>query len=151
MKYKREFPDLVFRTKIRWRENHEGVSTIGELPPVEVACSPYFGGGGGKWAPQDLFVFSVNACVMTTFLSLAEEYELPFSSYGSDAEGVAAIARDGYRFVTVTIHPRIEVPDERSRKRALRLIHLSGKTCMITRSFTGDVAVVPEVTVVDGT
>ena len=150
MKYKREFHDLMFRSKVRWRENHEGVSMSEDFPRVEVSCSPHFGGQGGFWSPQDLFIFSINACVMTTFISLAEEYDLPFSSYSSDAEGVASITRDGYRFSTVNVHPIIEVPDERSGKRAARLIQLAGKTCMITRSFTGDVVVVSEVNVLDG-
>jgi organic hydroperoxide reductase OsmC/OhrA len=149
MKFKRDFPDLDFCSKLQWVNAHEGVSTDGVRPTVEVSCSPLFGGKKGYWSPQDLFVFSVNACVLTTFATLAEEYELPFRSYKSDARGIATIQKDGYRFVRIDLYPEIEVADERTRKRTERLIHVAARTCMITRSFQGEVRVFPTLTVID--
>ena len=41
------------------------------LPTLEFAAPPEFGGPGGIWSPEHLFVASVSSCLMTTFRSMA--------------------------------------------------------------------------------
>jgi hypothetical protein len=62
----------TYHTAVRWTGEKRGVSTANGKPPIDVATPPEFQGHEGIWSPEDLFVSSVNACVMMTFLAFAE-------------------------------------------------------------------------------
>jgi organic hydroperoxide reductase OsmC/OhrA len=74
-------------------------------PDIQVSTPPEFKGHEGIWSPEDLFVASVNVCVMSTFLALAERAGLAFMSYESDAEGRVELAEGKLQVTSVTLIP----------------------------------------------
>lgn len=123
-----------YETAVRWAAEHRGVMSAPGKPEVEVACPPEFGGEAGHWSPEDLFVSSVNVCLMTTFISIAERERIEFISYESGASGLATIAGRELRFVEITIKPKIVVRDERSREKSARALEKARSLCMVTLS-----------------
>lgn len=66
-----------------------------DLPPLRVASPPEFGGPGGIWSPEHMFVAAVSSCLMTTFRAIAEMASLEVVEYSDDASGRLARAEDG--------------------------------------------------------
>ncbi len=63
---------FIYKNSINWLAEKRGLlSSLGK-PNIEVATPPEFRGHVGIWNPEDLFVASVNSCIMTTFLYYAE-------------------------------------------------------------------------------
>jgi len=77
----------TYRTTVTWTERKRGVLSSPGKPEIQGGTPPEFKGHEGIWSPEDLFVASVNVCVMSTFLAFAERAGLAFTGYQSDAEG----------------------------------------------------------------
>jgi organic hydroperoxide reductase OsmC/OhrA len=59
-----------YSTSVRWTGEKKGALTAAGKPPVEVGTPPEFKGHEGIWSPEDLYVASVNVCILSTFLAL---------------------------------------------------------------------------------
>jgi len=77
-----------YKTNIKRENNRIGLLTESTLPDLIVATPPEFPKGvPGIWSPEHLFVASASVCLMTPFLSIAENSKLSFVSYTSEAQG----------------------------------------------------------------
>ena len=79
---------FIYKNSIKWQAEKRGLLSSLDKPNIEVATPPEFRGHVGIWSPEDLFVTSVNSCIMTTFLYYAERESVEFLSYESEAEGI---------------------------------------------------------------
>lgn len=98
-----------YRTAVRWTGEKRGVSTAAGKPTLDVATPPEFKGHEGIWSPEDLFVTSVNVCVMMTFLVFAERASLSLARYESEVEGQLEFIDGGFQFTRVTVRPQVLV------------------------------------------
>lgn len=119
-----------------------------QLPPLEVAPPPQFGGRPGVWSPEHLFVASVAACLMTTFQAIASISRLDFLDYTDRPSGHLIKGEDGrYRLESVTLRPRVVVESETKADRARRLLDKAKEVCLISRSIGAKVQMEPTVEV----
>ena len=65
-----------------------GVAHSDIKPELRVVAPPEFKGEPGLWTPEDLFVVSVESCLMLTFAGIAEKRGLRVLRYESSAEGL---------------------------------------------------------------
>jgi organic hydroperoxide reductase OsmC/OhrA len=125
----------LFRTSVLWTEQKKGRLAAGPLPTIEVATPPEFPGGHeGLWSPEHLYTAAAEACLMTTFLAIAENSKLPFLSYASTAEGSLEKTPEGYRMTQILIKPVVIVPGEEHVERARRVLEKAEKHCLISAS-----------------
>ncbi|MFO7975040.1 MAG: OsmC family protein [Candidatus Hydrogenedentota bacterium] len=137
-----------YRTSVRWESQRKGVLSAPELSDIEIATPPEFPGGhAGIWSPEHFFVASVEACIMTTFLAIAENSKLEFKEYRSTAEGVVEKTDSGYVFTEVTVKPHVVIEDEKLRDRTLRILDKSERACLVSKSVKIAVHLQPEVVV----
>jgi organic hydroperoxide reductase OsmC/OhrA len=116
------------------------------LPELEVASPPEFGGPGGVWSPEHLFVASVSACLMTTFRSIAEMSGLEVVGYSDSATGTLVRGDDRlFKMTEITLRPHVEIADPAMADRALRLLAKAEKVCLISRSIASTVHIEPSV------
>ena len=59
---------FTYKTYLRWKEERKGTLSSSGKSDIEVATPPEFRGHPGIWTPEELFIGSVNICIMTTFL-----------------------------------------------------------------------------------
>jgi organic hydroperoxide reductase OsmC/OhrA len=71
---------------------------------------------------------------MTTFLAIAENSRLEFSSYQSQAEGTLAKTDEGFRMTDIKITVSVTIPDEAKKERTERLIERAEHHCLISNS-----------------
>ncbi len=139
---------FFYNTEVNWREGRTGKLSSEGMQDITIATPPEFPGGVPNiWSPEHLFVASANICLMTTFLAIAENSKLNFFSYSSGGKGKVERV-DGKFFITqIELSPKILVPNERDKEKALRIIEKSEKACLISRSMKSEIILKPEITI----
>ena len=144
-------PELhsTYSLSIDWTEGKQGsVHSPDGVPDLAIASPPQFGGPGGRWTPEHLFISSAAACWMTTFLAVAELSKLEVVAVGVGAEGFLEKGDDRkFSIARILLHPRVSVRREEDREKALRLIQKAEDACLVSRSMSTAVELAPEVAV----
>lgn len=115
----------------------------------EVTVPPEFMGHRDMITPEDLFLASVNSCLMSYFLNLCEQTRLKLVSY--DAEATDCFTKNGIDFVfaKVMIDVTICVSSEKDAKKAKRAMNLAAKGCYVANSIKPDVEITHTINVVN--
>lgn len=129
----------TYRTSVRWSEQKRGVMSSAGKPDIEVATPPEFKGHEGIWSPEDLFVASVNVCVMSTFLAFAERAGLAFTGYESEAEGVLELVDGKFQVTTIMIKPKLSLKAGEDAAKAKELLAKAEANCLISNSIKSKV------------
>lgn len=134
-----------FQGSVDWTQDREGVAHIVGRPDLAVSSPPEFKGPEGRWAPEHLFVTSVNLCTMLTFLSFAQHKELPLVSYTSEAEGTLEFVDGGYRFTRIVLRPQIRVREAAAIAAARETLEDAHRACLISNSMRSEIVVEPTI------
>lgn len=136
-----------YEVSVAWLTDRRGVMTSPELTTsVEVATPPQFPKGmEGIWSPEHLFVAAVNSCLMTTFLAIAENSKLEYTSFKSKAIGKLEMVDGKYMMSEVTLMPEIEIADEQQKERAERVLQKSETNCLISNSVKSKIVFQPSI------
>lgn len=140
-----------YQVNLKWKSGSEGLLSSPDLPQsIQVVIPPGFPMGiPGIWSPEHLFIASVNACLMTTFLVIAKNSKLEFISFESSASGIVEMEEGFYKVTEITLKPVLTVPPTVRPDRAQKILEMSKKNCLITNSI--NTAVYLEAKVVEGT
>ena len=139
-------PPFFYETGVEWTSGRKGSLQTSGLPPLQIAAPPEFQGHSGIWTPEHLFVASVNACFVVTFLAIAELSKLDFVSFASNARGkLEKIEGSRYQITEVVLSPKLIVRNARDVARAARLLYKAEKNCLISNSIKAIVKLEPEI------
>ena len=141
---KKKSKKFVYATKVKWLKERVGRVVSSGKPVLEISTPPEFGGKEGIWAPEELFIASVNSCVMTTFLYFANKEKLKFVSFESEAEGILERSKRGFWFSQITLYPKIEVANEQMIEKAKALLETAKTHCLISNSIETKVIANPK-------
>jgi len=138
-----------YEIDVDWVTDRKGIMNSPVLDQsLEVATPPEFPKGiQGIWSPEHLFVAAVNSCLMTTFLSIAENSKLEFETFRSKASGKLELVDGKYMMSEVTLMPVLTINDEKQIERAERVLQKSEANCLITNSVKSKIVFKPEVRV----
>lgn len=130
-----------YPVQVTWESGKQGqLGSSDGLPDVTVGSPPEFGGPGGLWSPEHLFVAAVASCYMTTYLAIAERSRLEVAGLEVPAEGRLVQGEDRrFSIDRVVLRPVIRIRDEGDREKAERIAHKSEEVCLITRSVRSEV------------
>jgi peroxiredoxin-like protein len=143
---KRVFPMHEYESSMEWTSGREGKVSAPGLPDLAVASPPEFGGRGGLWSPEHLFVASANSCVLLTFLAIAEFSKLAIRSASASARGLLEKPEGkGLQFTAIDVTLRIQLEKESDRERAERLARKAEAACLVSSSMKTPVRVTPEI------
>jgi len=136
-----------YETKVEWKEGRVGELTSPTFPSIQVATPPEFKNGVPNiWSPEHLFVASINICLMTTFLAIAENSNLEFSSFSSEATGKLERVDGKYMISEVELKPVVKIKHEKYREKTLRILDKSEKGCLISNSAKSKIVLNPQIT-----
>ncbi|MEO8047132.1 MAG: OsmC family protein [Nitrospirota bacterium] len=135
----------TYHTSVKWTEQRKGVVSCAGKPDIQVATPPEFKGHEGIWSPEDLFVASVDICVMMTFLAMAERGGLAFTSYESTAEGKLELMDGKLQFTAITLKPTITLSASVDAAKAKELIEKAEANCLISNSIKARVSLEPTI------
>ena len=137
----------VYEVSVNWQADRKGVMTSPVLnTKIEVATPPQFPKGmEGIWSPEHLFLAAINSCLMTTFLSIAENSKLEFTSFDSKALGKLEMIDGKYLMSEVTLIPVVTIANEEQKDRAERVLQKSEANCLISNSVKSKIIFKPEI------
>jgi peroxiredoxin-like protein len=124
----------TYRTAVKWTGQKMGVASSPGKPDIQVATPPEFKGHEGIWSPEDLYVASVNVCIMSTFLAFAERAGLSFTDYESDAEGRLELVDGKFQVTSVTLRPKVTLKNSEDAGKAKELLAKVDANCLISNS-----------------
>ncbi|MGH9324799.1 MAG: OsmC family protein [Vicinamibacteria bacterium] len=135
-----------YETSMVWSSGRAGRVEVEGLPPLDFASPPEFAGPGGTWTPEHAFVSAANACILLTFVAIAELSKLTFRSLSSSAKGkLEKVEGEGLRFTAIDVEMRVEVEKEEDIARAERLVAKAEASCLVSRSMKTPVRVKAEI------
>jgi peroxiredoxin-like protein len=138
---------------VRWLDGKRGLASAPDgLPNIEVASPPQFGGPGGRWTPEHLFVGAATTCWLTTFLAYAEKSRLEVVAVEAAGEAIVERGDDGRVSIPrLVLRPRVTLLREEDREKAEKMIRKAEETCLIARAMRAAVELEPEVLVAGAT
>jgi peroxiredoxin-like protein len=146
-----------YNVQIQWSNDRKGVMCSPELSNssdqkngcIEVATPPEFPKGiPGIWSPEHLFTAAVSSCLMTTFLSIAENSKLEFSSFQCNSKGKLDQVDGKFLMTEVILEPTVTISHEKDRERAERVLSKAEAACLISNSIKSKVTMLPKILVV---
>ena len=132
-----------YPTSVQWIGEKKGTMTVAGKPSVEVATPPEFKGHEGIWSPEDLFVASVNSCIMTTFLAFADRAGLGFEKFESEAEGLLEFVDGKFLFTKIVVRPRVTLRSGEDKGKAEEILHKAERNCLVSNSIRTEVVLEP--------
>jgi organic hydroperoxide reductase OsmC/OhrA len=102
-----------YNADIVWSKDRKGTMCSPELNGttysggcIEVATPPEFPKEiSGIWSPEHLFTAAVSSCLMTTFLSIAENSKLDFISFNCSSKGKLEQVDGKFLMTEVLLNP----------------------------------------------
>ena len=146
-----------YNVQIQWSNDRKGVMCSPELSNssdqkngcIEVATPPEFPKGiPGIWSPEHLFTAAESSCLMTTFLSIAENSKLEFTSFQCNSKGKLDQVDGKYLMTEVILEPTVTISHEKDRGRAERVLTKAEAACLISNSIKSKVTMLPKILVV---
>jgi peroxiredoxin-like protein len=137
-----------YQVDVNWNKERRGMLCSPELNKdgvncIEVATPPEFPKGiPGIWSPEHLFTAAVSSCLMTTFLSVAENSKLAFVDFSCKSKGKLEQVEGKFLMTEVILEPTVTISDEKDRERAERVLQKSEAACLISNSVKSKVSMI---------
>ena len=139
----------IYQVNVKWMADRIGEASSPELlNTIDVATPPQFPKGlEGVWSPEHFFTAAVNGCFMTTFLAIAENSKLAFTSFHCTADGKLEKVDGKYLMTEVALKPILVIESESDREKAERILQKSETACLISNSIKSKVSLITDVRV----
>ena len=109
------------------------MSGIGETP---LGPPPEYGGSEETLNPEEMFVASVNSCIMLVFYYFAVKCNIDVLSYTSQAEGRVEKTRNGLRFTNINVRAKVSLSSDQPTDEVKKAAQLAEKFCLVSNSLT---------------
>jgi organic hydroperoxide reductase OsmC/OhrA len=145
-----------YNVDVVWTQDRKGLLSSPELKDpekagknaIEVATPPEFPKGiPGIWSPEHLFTAAVSSCLMTTFLSIAENSKLEFTWFECKSKGKLEQVDGRFIMSEIILEPSVTIVDESDRDKAQRILNKSEAACLISNSIISKVSMIPTILV----
>lgn len=137
---------FFYETEIEWSRDREGKLSGAGVPVIPAGAPPEFKGRQGNWSPEQLLVGSVNACIMLTFLAIAENSKLSLVTFSSSAKGkLQKVEGGGYQITEIVVKPRIVIASAEDLRRVPKILEKTKEGCFISNSIKSAVKLEPDV------
>ena len=146
-----------YTVEITWNTDRKGMMCSPELKKdagscIEVATPPEFPKGiPGIWSPEHLFTASVSSCLMTTFLSVAENSKLSFTHFTCNSKGKLEQVEGKFMMSEIILEPIVTISDKKDLEKAERVLKKSEAACLISNSVKSKVTMLPIIKIEENT
>ena len=144
MEAKKAFKSFRYNNSLVWNNGRRGTTSAPGKPEMDVGSPPEFKGEPGVWSPEELLVGALNACLMLTFVSMAQSKGVQFAAYESAAEGLLENVDGRYRITEVGVRPSVVLKSQADLEAARTILNEVEKYCFISNSITAKVKLVPQ-------
>ncbi len=137
-----------YKVDAHWTEGRRGrVLAEGVTQELDFSVPPEFHGEPDFWTPEHFFVAAACSCFVATFTAIAEFSKFEALNLEVSATGAVAKGENGYQFTELELRPVLTVVNEHDEERGLRLLEKTERSCLVMRSLSTSVRMVPNVRV----
>ncbi len=122
-----------FKNAIRCAAASPAVTTMSGAQDAEIGPPLEYGGSADTLNPEELFVASINSCLMLVFQHFAEKSHVTIESYEAGAEGTVEKTRNGLRFTGVSVQAQVKAEAADAAK-LRELAELAERFCLVSNS-----------------
>jgi organic hydroperoxide reductase OsmC/OhrA len=108
-----------------------------QLPRLETAPPPEFGGPGGLWSPETLLCAAVADCFILTFRGVSRAARFEWRQLDCTVDGVLERVDRVSKFTRYDTRARLVVPRGADLAKAQELLERAEHTCLISNSLSG--------------
>jgi organic hydroperoxide reductase OsmC/OhrA len=137
----------IYETQIEWKSGKKGVLNSTGKPEIAIACPPEFGGHAGIWSPEDLFVGTLEVCLMTTFLWQVNRNHIVINSYQSRARGLVEFVKSKPQFTEIIVIADVGISYEKDRNKVKQIFAKLSEGCLVSNSISTKVKIKPKIVV----
>jgi organic hydroperoxide reductase OsmC/OhrA len=141
---KKAHKSFRYKNSLAWNRGRRGRTSAPGKPEMDVGSPIEFKGEPGVWSPEELLVGALNACLMLTFISLAQNKGLQFTAYESAAEGLLENVDGKYRITEVGVQPSVVLKSPADLEAARAIMDEVEENCFISNSITATVTLAPQ-------
>jgi len=125
------------------------VLSADNLPDLETAGPPEFGGPGDVWSPETLLVGAVANCFILSFRAIARTARLDWLTLECEVEGELDKVEKLTQFTGFNVKATLTIPPDTPEKKAHTILEKAEKYCLITNSMKADSHLDAEVLIAD--
>ena len=114
--------------------------TADRLPMLPSASPIEFDGPGDRWSPETLLVGAVADCFILTFRAVAKASRVSWISLDCEVTGTLDRVDHVTQFTRFDIAARLVVPAGENADQARRALEKSERTCLVSSSLKGSIA-----------
>ncbi len=124
----------IFRNIVS-RENDKPAKTVmSGTSESEISPPPVYGGDPNALNPEEMFVASINSCIMLVFYHFVKKYKVDVLSYYSEANGKVEKTKNGLRFTSVEVKAKVSLRDNNQAEKIEEIAQLAEKYCLVSGS-----------------
>ena len=124
----------IFTNTVAKREDNPAKTTMSGTREVEVGPPPVYGGSELALNPEEMFVASINSCIMLVFYHFAKKLKVEVLSYNSEAQGKVEKTKNGLRFTSVELKAEVVLGGNNQVDRIEEIAQLAEKYCLVSGS-----------------
>jgi organic hydroperoxide reductase OsmC/OhrA len=124
----------LFKNAIRCVAGSPAVTSMSGAKDTEIGPPSEYGGSPDTLNPEELFVASINSCLMLVFFHFADKAGVLIDSYEANAEGTVEKTRNGLRFTSVSVQAKVKAQAEDVDGKLQELTELAEKFCLVSNS-----------------
>lgn len=138
-----------YEVDVEWTDERKGIISSPDLyQKIEIATPPDFPNGEPNiWSPEHLFVAAINSCVMNTFFAIADNSELNYENFKCNAIGIVEKIDEMYMVTEIKLKLILTITNAEDADKALRVIEMSEKNCLISNSVKTTIVIEPEIVI----
>jgi organic hydroperoxide reductase OsmC/OhrA len=124
----------LFKNVVRCTGTNTATITMSGIKDAPIGAPVEYGGQADTLNPEELFVASINSCLMLVFYLFAQKMGVEIHSYESQIEAPVEKTRNGLRFTHVDVQARVRATGEDLSDKAQKLTELAEKHCLISNA-----------------
>ena len=129
--------EFRYSVTAQWTGGRSGeLTTHATEDSIRFSAPPEFKGQPGNWTPEHLLLSAMSSCFVATFRAIAEASKFEFEALEVDARGVLHKWPDGYRFVSITLRPRLALNEPYDAERAKKLLDKAEQNCIVSKAIS---------------
>ena len=135
-----------YETAIEWKGRKDLSVNAPGLPSIVGGAPPEFQGREGVWAPEHLFVASLNSCYVLALLAIAEFSKVPLVSCTANAKGrLEKVKGSGFQIVEIIVKPKVVLANASDLSRMPRILEKAKENCFVSNSIKTTIVIEPEI------
>ena len=104
------------------------------IPETEVGPPAVYGGSEQALNPEEMFVASINSCIMLVFYHFVNKFKINIVSYSSEANGTVEKTKNGLRFTSVKVEAKVVLGDDTPAEKIKETAELAERYCLVSGS-----------------